>query len=148
MVVGAVVWSGGSPKSSSCVKHMVTPLTHNPAIARIHEVRTLTFRPDPLMRLLRTLCIALALATPLAAHAQAGKSTVAVPKAAAAASAGLIDINSASADALKAIPGVGDVYAAKIIGGRPYKAKNDLVSKKIISAALYAKIKDRIIAKQ
>ena len=103
------------------------------------------------MRLLRTLCIALAFATPLAApsiaHAQAAKPSP-KPAAVAAAATGLIDINSAGADVLKSIPGIGDAYAAKIIGGRPYKAKNELVSKKIISAVLYAKIKDRIIAKQ
>jgi len=100
------------------------------------------------MRLFRTLCIALALSTPLAAQAQTGKPAMAPKVAAAAAATGLIDINSAGADVLKGIPGIGDAYAAKIIGGRPYKAKNELVSKKIVSAVLYAKIKDRIIAKQ
>ena len=94
------------------------------------------------------LATTLALATIGSAWAQSGTDSSMSAKAskAVAAMKEKLDINSATKDQLDAIPGIGGTYAQKIIAGRPYRTKRELVTKKVIPQSLYEKIKDQIIA--
>ena len=96
-------------------------------------------------RWLLTLALAVALAS---AQTAAAKKTSPAHSTAAAtpAKAGLVDINSASAEELDALPGIGPALSQKIIAGRPYRAKTDLLTKKVIPQSTYGKIKDQIVA--
>ena len=71
----------------------------------------------------------------------ASHPTASVPK------AGLVDINTATVAELKALPGVTDADSTKIIQGRPYADKNQLVSRHVVSEATFDKIKDQVVAK-
>jgi competence protein ComEA len=95
--------------------------------------------------------LAVLLALPASAQTQTtpGKPTNSMSAAPPAASpAALIDINTASAADLDALPGIGKARADAIIKGRPYKGKDDLLNRHILTPSVYDGIKGKIIAKQ
>ncbi len=100
-------------------------------------------------RWIRITCLPIALAAGLLMPHVGAQSTKSSPSSSTMAPmSDLIDLNSATADQLKTLPGIGDAYAQKIIAGRPYSKKTDLVSKNIVPAATYKKIASKVIAKQ
>jgi DNA uptake protein ComE-like DNA-binding protein len=105
-----------------------------------------------MMKTMLLAALVLALGVPVvvsqtASPPQAGGKSAA-PGAAVVVSKDLVDVNSATVDQLKELPGIGDAYAKKIVDGRPYAKKTDLVNKKIIPVATYKRIAGLVIAKQ
>lgn len=99
-------------------------------------------------KLLRPLAIAFALLVPAVGFADRTPAPAHTSESKPAPKADPVDLNTATEDQLKALPGIGDAYSKKIIAGRPYAMKTQLVSKKIVPQATYDKIKELVVAKQ
>ena len=99
------------------------------------------------LRMLFVICLLLAVVG-AAGFIPFGSSPIVAVAAEKAKQADLLDINTATADQLKALPGIGEAYSEKIIKGRPYQRKDELVQKKILPRATYEQIKYKIVAKQ
>jgi competence protein ComEA len=97
---------------------------------------------------LKSAGLVLALLLPLACSAAANPQSAPKTSAATKKPAELLDINSATEEQLKALPAIGEAYSKKIIDGRPYARKDELVTRKIVPQSTYDKIKEQIIAKQ
>jgi len=134
---------------SSSMRPQYEPQGLKPSVMLRMISARLKWRPEP-KQLLSTGCLAIAILCPtlgvLAQNQDRDPYKASKTSANAPAPEARIDINHASMDELLKVPGLGRGWARRIVRFRPYRTKQDLLDKGVVSSEVYDRIKDFVIA--